>query len=147
MWWSAAIKWLFNTPMGRGVTLAGSVAIGLAVGWWAFSSHYDKVGYERCQGEHAAALAAANADQANKNAANDKTSAAVGQQTADAAGKVIKGADADTTKTKETIDHVYQKPPTTAPVVLGSCVHPVDQRVQDAIDGAVRQANAAGGSL
>lgn len=142
MWWSAAVKWLFNTPMGRGVTLAGSIAIGLAVGWWAFSSHYEQAGYERCQGEHAKALADANANQANKNAANDRTSAEVGQQTADAASKVVKDTDRDTNKTKETIDHVYEKPPTTAPVALGSCVHPVDQRVQDAIDRAVRQANS-----
>ena len=145
--WAKAIAWLFGTPMGRGVTLAGSIAIGLALGWWGFSSHYEQQGYARCQAEHLKQQNDANVDQAKKNVENDKTSAAVGQQTADAAGKVIKDTDRDTNKTKENIEHVYEKPPATAPVALGSCVHPVDKRVQDALDDARRQANAAGGAL
>jgi len=145
--WAKAIAWLFGTPMGRGVTLAGSIAIGLAVGWWGFSSHYEQVGYDKCQAEHLAKENKANVDQAKTNAENDKTSAAVGQQTADAGSKVIKDTDRDTNKSRENIEHAYAKPSVTAPVAFGSCVHPVDKRVQDTIDNAVRQANAAGGSL
>ena len=141
------IKWLFGTAMGRGVLLGGSIAIGLALGWWLFSSHYDSQGYLRCKNEQAEAAAAANAEQAEKNAANDAASAEVGQQTADAANTVVRDADAGTSTAKETIEDVYAKPPSTAPLALGSCVHPVDQRVQDDIDAAVRRANAAGGSL
>ncbi len=140
-------KFLFGTAMGRGVLLGGSIAIGLGLGWWLFSAHYDSQGYKRCKDEQLQALNQANVDQAAKNAANDKASAEVGQQTADAANKVVRDADAGTTTAKETIEDVYAKPPSTAPLALGSCVHPVDQRVQDDIDAAVRRANSAGGSL
>ena len=140
-------KFLFGTAMGRGVLLGGSIAIGLGLGWWLFSAHYDSQGYQRCKDEQLQALNQANVDQAAKNAANDKASAEVGQQTADAANKVVRDADAGTTTAKETIEDVYAKPPSTVPLALGSCVHPVDQRVQDDIDAAVRRANAAGGSL
>ena len=135
------IKWLFGTAMGRGVLLGGSISIGLGLGWWLFSSHYDSQGYQRCKNEQAEAAAAANAEQAEKNAANDAASAEVGQQTADAGNKVVRDADDNAASTKETIEDVYSKPPATAPVALGSCVHPVDQRVQDDIDAAVRRAN------
>ena len=144
---AAIIKWLFGTAMGRGVLLGGSITIGLGLGWWLFSSHYDSQGYQRCKSEQIEALNRANVEQAEKNTANDKASAEVGQQTADAANKVVRDADAGTTTAKETIEDVYAKPPSTAPLALGSCVHPVDQRVQDDIDAAVRRANAAGGSL
>ncbi len=140
-------EFLFGTAMGRGVLLGGSIAIGLGLGWWLFSAHYDSQGYQRCKDEQLQALNQANVDQAAKNAANDKASAEVGQQTADAANKVVRDADAGTTTAKETIEDVYAKPPSTAPLALGSCVHPVDQRVQDDIDAAVRRANSAGGSL
>lgn len=144
---AAIIKWLFGTAMGRGVLLGGSVAVGLTIGWWAFSSHYDAVGYRRCKDEQARAVNDANVKQARENANNDATSASVGQHAAASAEAVAKAADQGTTKTKETIEHVYAEPPTTAPIALGSCVHPLDQRVQDDIDAAVRRANAAGGAL
>ena len=144
---AAILTWLFGTAMGRGVLLGGSITIGLGLGWWLFSAHYDAKGYQRCKSEQIEALNRANVEQAEKNAANDAASAEVGQQTADAANTVVREADDRTATTKETIEDVYAKPPSTAPLALGSCVHPVDQRVQDDIDAAVRRANAAGGSL
>ena len=144
---AAILKWLFGTAMGRGVLLGGSVTIGLALGWWLFSAHYEAEGYERCKSEQVEALNNANVEQAKKNAENDAASAEVGQQTADAANTVVRGADDQSAATKETIEDVYAKPPATAPLALGSCVHPVDQRVQDDIDAAVRRANGAGGAL
>lgn len=144
---AVVMKWLFGTAMGRGVLLGGSITIGLALGWWLFSSYYDSQGYQRCKSEQIEALNRANVEQAKKNAESDKASAEVGQQTADAANTVVRDADARTSTAKETIEDVYAKPPSTAPLALGSCVHPVDQRVQDDIDAAVRRANSAGGSL
>ena len=141
---AAIIKWLFGTAMGRGVLLGGSITIGLGLGWWLFSSHYDAKGYQRCKSEQIEALNNANVEQAKKNAASAKVSAEVGQQTADAANTVVRDADDRTASTKETIEDVYAKPPTTAPLALGTCVHPVDQRVQDDIDAAVRRANGGG---
>ena len=140
---TTAIAWMFGTKLGRAVTLA----VVILLCWWAFSSHYEQEGYNRCQREHAAAVAQANIDQARQNTANDKTSAGIGQKAATAADKAVAAVDKQTTETKENTDRVYSKPPTTAPIVLGSCVHPVDDSVQDDIDRAVDRANATGSTL
>ena len=140
---TAVIAWMFGTKLGRAVTLAAVILLC----WWAFSSHYEQAGYGRCQREHAAAVARADAEQARQNAANDKTSAKVGQAAAIKAGEAIVAVDTQTTKTKENTDRVYSKPPTTAPIALGSCVHPVDDSVQDDIDRAVDRANSTGSTL
>lgn len=145
--WAVSAKWLFGTAMGRGVLMGGSAAIGVALGVYAFSSHFEDKGYERCKGEQAAALNDANEKQAEENAAKDKLGTEIAQQAATEAEAVVKSADTNAITTKEQIKDVYKKPPTTAPVALGSCVHPLDDRVQDRIDRAVRQANAAGGTL
>lgn len=137
---ASGVAWLFGTKVGRAVLLSSVV---LAC-WWGFSSHYRRVGYDKCQAEHAAAVAKANEEQARKNAKNDRKSAAVGQTAASAGNKVVSTADTNSNKTKETITDVYSEKPSTAPVAYGSCVHPVDQRVQDGIDAAVRRANDAG---
>lgn len=144
---SAIITWLFGTPMGRGVALGLSLAIGAAVSWYFFSSHYEKEGYDKCQAEHTAAQGQANADQAKKNDDNNKTSSEIGQAASAAAGTVVKDADHDAASAKKDIHDVYKQPPATAPLALGSCAHPLDKRVQERIDGAIREANAAGGSL
>lgn len=141
------IAFMLGTRLGQTITLALAISLAVGLSWWAFSSHYTGVGYEKCQGEHAAALAKANADQAAKNAENDRTSAEIGNQAADDAADVAKKADAGEAGAKEIVDDVYSKPAQTAPVALGSCVHPVDQRVQDAIDAAVRRANSPRGEV
>lgn len=134
------IAWLFGTAMGRGVLLGGSISIGIAAGWWLFSNHYEGVGYDKCQAEHHEALNKANAETAAKNAEDNQTSSQVGQDTADNVNTVINESETKTADAKETIRDVYRDPPRTAPVALGSCVHPVDERVQDSIDAAVRRA-------
>lgn len=136
---TAFLNWLFNTAVGRALALA----VVILLCWWGFSAHYKRVGYDECQAEHAEALNKANVKQAEKNAENDRTSAKVGKDAADAGAAATKKADVNTAKTKETIHDVYSKPPVTAPVAYGSCVHPVDKRVQDGIDEAVRRANGA----
>lgn len=138
------IAWAFGTPMGRGFTLATALAIGVFVSWYAFSSHYEAAGYAKCQAEHTDVLNKANVDQANKNAKNDKTSSQIAKDAGTAAADVIWGADNHAQEAKKEIHDVYEKPPVTAPVSLGSCVHPVDERVQERIDKALDRANAAG---
>jgi hypothetical protein len=141
------IAWLFGTKTGRTVLLCGAVAAGAAASWYAFSSHYDAQGYARCQSEHAAALNKANAKQDRENIERAKTGSQIGQEAAGNAQNVIHDADAAATTTKEDIHNVYKKPVATAPVALGSCVHPLDPRVQKRIDRAVSEANRSGGSL
>lgn len=139
--WAAAMKWLFGTAMGRGVLLGGSISIGMVAGWYLFSSHYEQKGYKQCQTEQLEAINEANAKTARENAAKDKLGSEIAQGALDDAANVVKEADNNAISTKEDIKDVYKKPPATAPVSFGSCVHPVDQRVQDRIDRAVRQAN------
>lgn len=141
--WMKVTTWLFGTPMGRGVLLGGSISIGMALGWWAFSSHYETVGYNKCQNEHLEAVNAANAAQAEENDRKGKIGSVLAGEAAAGADAAVKDADSTTTTTKEGISDAYKGSPRTAPVALGSCVHPVDDRVQDRIDAAVRKANAA----
>lgn len=136
------IAWLFGTAMGRGVLLGASISIGIAAGWYIFSSHYETVGYNKCQSEHQEALNKANTEQAEENARKNELGSAIAKDAAENAANVVKDAEQNTTTTKEGISDAYKDPPRTAPVVLGSCVHPVDDRVQDRIDAAVRKANA-----
>lgn len=139
--WTAMLKWLFGTAMGRGVLLGGSITIGLAGGWFLFSSHYDNAGYQRCKGEQASALAEANAERARNNIEAGKTAGTIGRETSDAVSNIVKDANNNTTTDKETVDEIYRQPPKTAPVAIGSCVHPVDDRVQERIDRSVSRSN------
>lgn len=145
--WAAVLKFLFNTPMGRGVLLGGSISIGVAISWWLFSGHYEDIGYAKCQAEHLEAVNKANADQAAKNAQNATIGSQVGQDAAAAANTVVKESDQSTADTKEVIKYVYRDPPKTAPIAPGSCVRAVDPRVQQSIERSVSEANAAGGAL
>ena len=145
--WAAVLKFLFNTPMGRGVLLGGSISIGVALSWWLFSDHYEDIGYAKCQAEHQAALNEANVKQAEKNAQNAAIGSKVGQDAADAANEVVKDSGQSTAETKEVIKYVYRDPPKTAPIAPGSCVRAVDPRVQQSIERSISEANAAGGAL
>lgn len=143
---TAFVTWLFSTSIGRSVLLAGTLSIGAFATWYFVSSHYEGVGYEKCQNEHRNAQAAANLNQAKANLKNDAISAGIGQRTATDAAQTVKAANAAATTTKETINNAYRDPPKTAPIALGSCVHPLDDRVQRAIDGAVNRSNRTGRS-
>lgn len=134
--WATAIKWLFGTAMGRGVLMGGSIAIGMALGWWAFSTHYYNQGVAECQAGRATDTNAANVAQGEQNIANNKTSSDIAKETDAEAVKVAEDAEKAKSESKETIENVYKKPPVTAPVAIGSCVHPVDERVQDRISKA-----------
>lgn len=139
--WTKAIAWLFGTAMGRGVLLGGSIAIGMALGWYAFSTHYYNEGVASCQAGRATDTNAANVAQGEKNIANNQTSSDIGKATDAEAAKVIEDAEQAKQDSKETVHEVYKKPPVTAPIVVGSCVHPLDERVQDRI-GKARAAAA-----
>lgn len=138
---SAIVTWFFTTPLGRTILLSLVTAITAGACWWGFSSHFKEVGRQECQAEHDKALAEANVGQAAANTKSDNTSAAVGQQAVASTNKVVQGADTKAAATNQEIRDAYRQIPKTAPVALGSCVHPLDERVQNGIDGAVNRAN------
>lgn len=144
--WAKAIAWLFGTSMGRGVLLGASMSIGAVASWYVFKTHYYDAGFQACQLGRATDTNAANVAQGETNIANNQTSSEIGK-TADAeAAKVAADAEAAKNDSKETIHDVYKKPPVTAPVAVGSCVHPLDERVQDRIKAARAAAVEARGS-
>ena len=138
---SAILVWLLNTKVGRTVLLSLVIVITVGACWWGFSSHYKEVGRQECQAKQDKQLADANVAQTDKNLKSDNASAAVGQQAAASTNKVVQGADAEAAATNQEIRDAYRQPPKTAPLALGSCVHPLDGRVQNGIDGAVNRAN------
>lgn len=144
--WTAAIKWLFGTAMGRGVMLGSSLMIGAGLSWWAFSDHYYDKGKTDCELGRAVDTNEANVAQGEANVANNATSSEVGKQADAEAAKLAEAAEKARQETKETVDEIYRKPPVTAPVAVGSCLHPLDDRVQERIDAARAAAVEARGS-
>lgn len=131
------LAWLFNTKLGQALV----ALIIIAACWWGFSSHYTKVGYEQCQTEQRDAVAKANVDQAAKNEDRNDTASEIAKEASEAATAVTTEADTSSAKTTEVIRYVYRDRPTSAPVVIGSCAHPLDDRLQKRLDEAVNRAN------
>lgn len=131
------VSWLFGTKLGQ--LLVALVII--AACWWAFSSHYDEVGYQRCQQEHRDAQANADREQAAENEARNETSSEIAKDASDATVEVINQADNSSAEVKKEIQYVYLDRPRTAPVALGSCAHPLDGGVQQRLEEAVGRAN------
>ena len=138
---SAIVTWFLTTPLGRTLLLSLVIAITIGACWWGLSSHYKEIGRQECQAAHDKKLADSNVSQAAANTKSDNTSAAVGQQAVASTNKALQGADTKAATTKQEIRDAYRQPPKTAPIALGSCVHPLDERVQAGIDGAVNRAN------
>lgn len=139
--WKKVIARLFGTAMGRGVLLGASMSIGALVSWYAFKTHYYDAGFQACQLGRVTDTNAANVAQGKQNTANNEASSEAGKLADAEAAKVAADAEAAKQDSQETVHEVYKKPPVTAPIVVGSCVHPLDERVQDRI-GAARAAAA-----
>lgn len=135
------IAFLFNTRIGQALCLAA--VIGLC--WWGFSTHYEKQGYQRCQGERVAGQLVATLDAIGKQNARDAVTSKVIQNAKDRNAGKVKQIESDTTEHKTEVRYVYRERPAT--VAVASCVelHPVDGRVQSRLRAAVAEANAAAG--
>lgn len=136
----AILKWFITSKWGLTILVAAAIAAGMALALWLFADHYYDKGKADCQGDLIAATAKANQAQAAANEARNKLASEVANRATASGAAVVKEADTTTQSTKEVIRYVYRDPPTTKPVA-GSCVHPVDKRVQDRISEAVRAAN------
>lgn len=141
------MEWFIATKTGRTVALAIALAVGALASWYGFKTHYINVGVAQCEAAHEAARNKANVKQAAENEQKNKDASAVANKASDDAAKVNKDAENAVSAGKEAISNAYKQPPKTAPVAPGSCVRPVDPRVQSAIGAARRAANDAGGSL
>lgn len=128
--------WLLTTKVGRSVAATALVAITLAASWYFFSTHYYDAGYAAREAEYLRDQNKANVDQGKKNIDNNATSGKIAKESSAEARDALAKIDEAKTKSKESTHEVYKKPPVTAPVALGSCVHPVDDRVQKRISAA-----------
>jgi hypothetical protein len=135
------LTWFITSKYGLAILASLLLAGGMMLGTHLFAKKHYNLGVAACNAQHLADEAVANQRQAIENERKNK----LASQIANAADKqgedVIRDTATDLNKTKETTADVYAKPPTTRPVAVGSCVHPVDKRVQARIDAAVDSAN------
>ena len=143
--WAKAIAWLFGTKTGRTVAMTSAVFIGAFASWYGFKTHYFNEGVASCQSGRLADTNAANVAQGEANIAANETASEVAKQADVEAAKVAEDAEKAKHDSKETVHNVYKQPPVTAPIAVGSCVHPVDKRVQDRIAEARAAAAKARG--
>jgi len=137
---TAFFTWLLTTKVGRAVAATTLVAITLVTSWYFFSSHYTKAGYDACQAEHALAVAEDNIKVNEAQNKRDATTDKISDKADDTAAEVIEKTNTDTNETKTAIRTVYKDRVVTVPTVAGSCVHPVDSKVQSAIQDAWKSA-------
>lgn len=123
--------------------LIPAALIAIMSAWW----FGDRNGYARAetaceQAADRAAAAQALAERSRDREARDaEREAQAGVQ--DDLGRIQDDEATD----REEIRYVYRDRIVTVPVAAGACVHPVDDRVQDAIDAAVAAARAADSPL
>ena len=133
------IAWLFGTKLGRSVLLASVIATTVLVTYQVV----EQKGYDRCKAEWNAAIADANVKTIDEQNERDAKSSDITQGARASNEENIQAIDEKADKSKETVNDVYDQPPRTQPVAYGSCVHPVDDRVQQEIERGYREANAA----
>jgi len=129
---TAFLTWLFGTRIGRIFFTAFIVAWC----WYGFSSYYYRQGVKDCQAQRLDDTNAANVEQGNKNIDSNKIGSEIGKRSDEAGAKVATEAEASNQQSKEIVHVVYKNPPVTAPIAVGSCVHPLDERVQSRISEA-----------
>lgn len=133
------ITWLFGTKLGRTVLLLGTIAITVVITY----NVVEQKGYDRCKREWDASIADANVKVIDEQNERDAKSSDITQDARASNQTNTQAIDKQAAKSEEVVNDVYDKPPRTKPVTYGSCVHPVDDRVQDEIERGYRQANPA----
>lgn len=113
--------------------------LAIAAAWWLG----DRNGYDRRGVECEAAADRATASQALAERDRDREARRVEREAQAGVQDDLDRIRDDQTTDQERIRYAYRDRIVTVPVAAGSCVHPVDDRVQDAIDDAVSAARAA----
>lgn len=140
------VAWFLTTPMGRTVAAALLISLSFGLSWWAFSDHYYDKGVDACNASHAKKQNDANTRQAALNNQSNATSSTVANAADKAGATVTAKVEKAVTEGKENVRIIYRDAPRTAPIALGSCVHPVDKRVQSRLEAARSAANGAAGN-
>jgi hypothetical protein len=131
--------WFVNTRLGQSVVLAAAIVAAVAITY----NVVEQKGYNRCKAEWDLAIANAGNEAANAENERDAESSGITQDARASNEDNIAAVDKTAEKSTEVVNDVYDAPPRTQPVAYGSCVHPVDPRVQDEIERGFRQANPA----
>lgn len=135
--------WLINSRIGQSILLALACLLTAYVAYrWAYNN-----GKHDCEASVAAQQADANIQVHDEGVKRDATSSDISKDTTEKATETVAKIDTTTGKQTEVIRYVYRDRPRTTPVAPGSCVHPVDDRVQEVFDQAVHRANGSGGPL
>lgn len=133
----AAAEALFKSKALRAL-VAVVLLLGVA---WGLKSCLEGRGYDKAKVEQAIEQGEANVKEHDRQVERDETSATITRETDKQAEKAVSKSEETTTKLKEKVRDVYGQKPTTAPVAVGVVLHPLDGRVQRAIDDAIDQAN------
>ena len=43
----AILLWLTDTKIGRTIAITGAIIVGIGIGWLAFATHYENIGYAK----------------------------------------------------------------------------------------------------
>lgn len=140
------LLWFVNTKLGRTVGAALLIVIAVVASWYFFSTHYYNAGVKACEAKQLADVNKSNVAQGEQNKANNLASGAVAKDADKKQQQLTDAASKDNQTAKGEVHDIYKKPPATAPVRLGSCVHPVDDSVQRRIDEARAAAVEARGT-
>jgi hypothetical protein len=111
----------FATKLGQAVIIAGVILLC----WLGFSRYYEAEGKRKCEAAYAAAA------QKRDNASID-----IGKKATAKAEEDTKRIDKTTQEAKTEVRTVYRDVLRTVPLE-GSCVHPLDPRVQSRIEQAI----------
>jgi D-lyxose ketol-isomerase len=130
-----------TSKLGLSILFGLGISIAVGLTYWSVRNDAYKDGYAACQAENAAAVAKADREQAKREDAQRKDASTIAKESTAAASVATRDVDEATATTREITHVVYRDPPTTQPVVSGSCVHPLDERVQQRIGEAVESAN------
>lgn len=134
------LNFFLNTRLGQSLLLTGGIAAAVGLTYWLVSSRaYDR-GYAACQAEKAEAIGKANLEQAGQEQTQREGATDIAKASDTAAADATRVADALTNHTNEVIHETFREPPHAQPAA-GSCVRPVERRVQDRLDAAVDSAN------
>lgn len=140
---SAVIAFFFETKVGRSLGLAILLALAIGITWWRVDARAFARGQADIQAKWDAAVSTARQRATDSTAADAHAASGIAATARTASANATAAVDKTVAQTKEVIRYVYRDPPAGAPVRPGSCVYPLDQRVQDRIQLGLDQAASA----